>query len=202
MGAVDGETPPIVRRKMSEVSLINNFREAKGCGRDEVLGILSRYQGELQSIRDPSQKSLLHIACEIMDFIVVKTLVEQYALDVNEQDSQGNTPLHIACQNQMVQTVVYLTKAPSCDPNSRNNDGFTPLHIAARNGPGIIITHLLTMPTLDRGVLDREGRDAITIIRNDPVLASSLDRKMSTVSLSSTSSLKSSEDREVKRKGN
>lgn len=185
---LDGPTPPIVRRKLSEISLIKDFNQAREHSRDEVVNLLSHFDGELISIRDSGQRSLLHIACEDMDFIVVKLLVEQYKLGINERDACGNTPLHVACLNQKVQNVIYLVNLPSCDPNIRNADGLTPLHIVARNGPGILITHLLTMPNLDRSLQDKEGRDAISIIRSDPLLAPSLDRKISTASLSSVSS--------------
>lgn len=201
MEMVDVDTPPNVRRKLSEVALLREFSQAKGHSRDAVLKILHRFQGDLKNVRDPSQKSLLHIACEIMDFIVVKFLIEQHDLGINEQDSCGNTPLHIACLNQKVQTVIFLVKEPGCDPNIRNSDGLTPLHVAARTGPGIIITHLLTMPALDRSLEDGEGRDAIAIICSDPNLAPSLDRKVSTASMGGVSVSSRGSIGDVHRKG-
>jgi hypothetical protein len=198
---LDCETPPIVRRKLSEISLLNDFNKAKG-SRDEITRLLSLFEGNLQTIRDPQQKSLLHIACEDMDFIVVKLLVEKYKLGVNIRDATGNTPLHVACLNQKAQTVLYLSKLPSCDPNVRNSDGLTPLHIVAESGPGIIISHLVSMPALDRTLEDEEGRTAISIIQSDPKLAPSLDRKRSTASIGTfSSSSRRSSEVELGRKG-
>lgn len=201
---LDGETPPIVRRKMSEVSLLHDFSQAKMQSREELIDLLSSFNGDVKSIHDVEEKSLLHLACESMDFIIVKVLVEQYQLDLNAQDCQGNTPLHIACLNQKTQIAIYLIKSPSCDPNIRNSDCLTPLHIAAQTGQGVLISHILTMPSLDRNLEDKEGWTAIDIIRNDPKLAPYLNRKISSTSMASLGSLPSSgrrsSDGEVKGK--
>lgn len=168
---------------VNQEQLLNDFREAKGCTVAEAKDILRAFQGNVKDIRDPSRKSLLHIACAVMDFRVVKLLVEEYGLEIDDQDSSGNTPLHIACSSQKVQSVMYLVNNSLCDPNVRNNEGLTPLHAASRHGPMGLLKHLLSIKGLDTTVKDSSGRTAIEIIQSNPQLTPSLEKQTSTVSL-------------------
>lgn len=195
---LDGATPPMVKKNFLEASvLLEEFKKAKGKSTEEILEILERHREVLKDARDEKGRSLLHLACKLMEYRIVRKLVEDYDFEINRQDANGDTPLHIACRAEKTQSVIFLTKVSGCDPNVKNRNGSTPLHIAARKGPVLLITHLLAMGNLDRSITDKEGRDAISVIRDDPRLAPSLDRKISTASLGSISLMSGCESRKT-----
>ena len=170
------------------MTVLRQFSEAKGHPLEDIKGMLSWYSGDLRSIRNNKKKSLLHLACEDMDFRTVKYLVEECKFPLNEQDSGGNTPLHIACSAEKIQSAMYLSLQSSCNPNIKNSEGMTPLHIATKRRQIILIKHLLDLGKVDRTVKDPSGKTAVEIIRQDPELAPCLTRKTSTTSLSTATS--------------
>ncbi len=54
---------------------------------------------------------------------VVRTLINDYGLDVNARDNEGCTPLHLAFDKTIAESLV----ANGADINARDNDGLTPL---------------------------------------------------------------------------
>ena len=65
---------------------------------------------------------------------IVKLLCPSSSSEVNDQDSEGNTPLHMACTKELEDLVVYLIDEVHCDINFTNSRNELPLHIAIRNG--------------------------------------------------------------------
>lgn len=177
------ETLPNLNNESHEATVLRQFSEARGCPLEDIKGILSRYSGDLRTIYNESKKNLLHLACEEMEFRIVKYLIEKHDFSLTEQDQDGNTPLHIAISAEKVQTALYLLAHPYCDPNIKNEEGLTPLHVATRMKHTILINYMLGLSRLDRTVQDSNGRTAVEVIRGDPELAECLVRKTSTVSL-------------------
>ena len=91
-----------------------------------------------QSVLNNNHQMPLHIACEKGNLEMVKLVSSQPELDVNLQDSAGNTPLHLACKSEWNNADVlpcfrYLLLDKGCSVNIQNNQKQSPLHILLRN---------------------------------------------------------------------
>ena len=78
-----------------------------------------------------SGRTLLHHACQVGHFDVVKYLTDEQQFNPSCQDENGTTPLHLASRFGTLETVKFLTDEKHCDPLCRNKSGDTPLHWAA-----------------------------------------------------------------------
>ncbi|GAB1200473.1 hypothetical protein APSETT444_009846 [Aspergillus pseudonomiae] len=65
---------------------------------------------------------------------VVSLLLLQRGVNVNVQDSRGQTPLHIAAQCGHLGVVRLLLATEHIDVNARDHHGSTPLHVASEKG--------------------------------------------------------------------
>ncbi|KOC08266.1 Ankyrin repeat protein [Aspergillus flavus AF70] len=65
---------------------------------------------------------------------VVSLLLLQRGVNVNVQDSRGQTPLHIAAQCGHLGVVRLLLTTEHIDVNARDHHGSTPLHVASEKG--------------------------------------------------------------------
>jgi Ankyrin repeats (3 copies) len=68
--------------------------------------------------------------------------IEQLGTDINQQDTNGDTPLYRAVARND-KSMVRLLLEKEADPRIKNNDGFTPLHRAVINGDEGIVSMLL-----------------------------------------------------------
>ena len=72
----------------------------------------------------------------------VMKFLEQFKVEVNSLDKNGNTPIHYAADSGHLEVVKHL--APQLKhKNKPNQNGYTPLHLAAKNGHHKIVEHLL-----------------------------------------------------------
>ncbi len=124
----------------------------------------------MRNVFDVDMKSLLHLACELMDFRVVKLLVEKYNFNPNDQDVAGNTALHIASKAGKSQIVVYLLGYPACDPNIRDRGGYTAYHLAFLGGRNSITRFFKKCKRMDHAVVEEVKR--ISISGNNPGIGS------------------------------
>ena len=124
---------------------------------------LQMYESQciLRSVYDVDMKSLLHLACELMDFRVVRMLVEKYNFNPNDQDIGGNTALHIACKAHKTQTVMYLLGTPTCNPNIRDRGGRTALHIASTSSRNSITRFFLNCKRMDQEIVEEVRRTSV-----------------------------------------
>lgn len=65
---------------------------------------------------------------------MVSLLLLQRGVNVNVQDSRGQTPLHIAAQCGHLGVVRLLLTTEHIDVNARDHHGSTPLHVASEKG--------------------------------------------------------------------
>ena len=98
------------------------------CNNDDQISLNKRHQIPL------------HIACKHGNLEIIKLVSSQLqsGLDMNIQDSAGNTPLHIACKSKWNKTdelpcFRYLLLEKGCSINIQNNQMQSPLHILLRN---------------------------------------------------------------------
>ena len=98
--------------------------------------LIENSSGDLSLINNGRHQLPLHIACKHGNLEIIKLVSSQPGLDVNLQDSAGNTPLHIACKSEWHQKKTdvlscfrYLLLEKRCSLNIQNNQKQLSLHI-------------------------------------------------------------------------
>jgi hypothetical protein len=74
-----------------------------------------------------------HVQTHTYKHITLRFLIDQDDMDINVQNSDGNTPLHIALES-VQETISMLLIHHGADVSVANNVGRTPLHFAALQG--------------------------------------------------------------------
>ena len=91
-------------------------------------------------------------------------------INVNAQDSQGNTLLHMLCNGENFKNIDLilnrnvlqrLLKFPDIDVNIRNNEGNTALQCAIQSKNTYIIEELLSNPHFDTGISNSNGNSLL-----------------------------------------
>ena len=62
------------------------------------------------NVRGFLSRSLLHSACAGGNVSLVETLIREHKADINDKDSENNTPLHVAAFNGKKEVVLALIK--------------------------------------------------------------------------------------------
>lgn len=78
------------------------------------------------------RETILHYAVQIAPLATIQTLVEspQYKLDINAQDSDGNTPLHLAVAAGRLNVVKYFLSLADINDTVLNADRKQPVELA------------------------------------------------------------------------
>lgn len=88
----------------------------------------------------------LHMYISLGNYQAVENLLKSTPLDINQQDTNGNTPLHIATIKNNLQIVQLLLKYGA--KNIPNHQSYSPTDIAA-NFPNRQIWSILTEPWIN-----------------------------------------------------
>src|SRR5690606_36120825 len=130
---------------------------------------------EVKSV-NKNHKTLLHLASELGNKMLVKELIEKYNLDLNCCDDNEVTPLHLAAQNLHKDVIEYLLERNEKERkeiykdengdfdaeayvNWPDNKGETALHKVFKNGKvDIEIAKLLVQNGADISLEDNEKR--------------------------------------------
>ena len=110
-----------------------NFKMALENESDEIALGLFDY-GYDPKAKDEHGRSLLHIACEKGRLGVVRALILNQHLELDDQDSDGNTPLVLAAKNGREEVVLASINEFGCDPNNKDSKGRSLLHVALYGG--------------------------------------------------------------------
>ncbi len=116
---------------MNGMTTISELKEAIENGQKEtVVSLLTQYDKT-----DLLGTDTLHTICRNGWLDIVKHLIEQKHLDLEEKDSvHGATPLHFACTSGNTGLVKYLINVCLCDHLIVSDDHFTTLHCAVMGG--------------------------------------------------------------------
>jgi len=125
------------RRRTSLAALIQTYKF-----------LLSKYNFDFQALDAPygNKKTLLHTVCEISttrerELEALMQFLIEAGVNINQQDSGGNTSLHIAVNTSLSATRTLLKFSPEL--NIFNNSGQTPLLKACQLGSDLIVPILL-----------------------------------------------------------
>ena len=88
-------------------------------------------------------QTLLHLACQRGNLLIVKEIIKHNACDCNAKDAKGMTPLHVACLKNTMEIAKVLLAHLKMDVNIQNIYGAIPLHIACANDNPDIVTLLM-----------------------------------------------------------
>lgn len=78
------------------------------------------------------KETILHYAVQVASLATIQHLVsnsEKYSLDINAQDTQGNTPLHLAASSSRLDVVKYLLLLPTINDTIVNLDKKQPVEV-------------------------------------------------------------------------
>lgn len=113
------------------------------------------------SVRHGSSRlgmSPLHLACKRVHADIVKLLIVQPNIDVDQRDIHGMVPLHHACLHNADTIVDILLKIPGIIINAQTKSTQkTPLHDACMLGNVMCISRLLRAPGIRASIRDSRG---------------------------------------------
>eukprot|EP01006_Ploeotia_vitrea_P057341 TRINITY_DN68171_c4_g2_i1.p1 TRINITY_DN68171_c4_g2~~TRINITY_DN68171_c4_g2_i1.p1 ORF type:complete len:837 (+),score=92.35 TRINITY_DN68171_c4_g2_i1:55-2565(+) len=128
----------------------------------EIVKLLLEH-GASPGLKDENRLTPLHIASHNGFVNIVKLLLEQDKLDVNDVDSGESTALHRACAKGHAEVVSALLEAPHLETASVDRLGFTPLQHAAMHASVDCIQALLTNDYVKHAI-DKPKPDGFTAL--------------------------------------
>lgn len=91
---------------------------------------------------DPKIQSLMHLAVHNQDYVELQQILRTENVDINEFNSNGQTPLQVACLSGNF-NLVKLIMSQGADPTLSSRDGFTTIHCATFAGSSEIFQYIL-----------------------------------------------------------
>lgn len=111
--------------------------------------------GALLNLRDGLGRTALTYACMNGREFIVRKILSEDMVNINEPDNDGNTPLHHAASSGKPQITEFLVESFvkfGLDIDTRNNLGYTGLLVACKNGFAVSAYYILergkSSPTL------------------------------------------------------
>lgn len=111
---------------------------------------------EVTSARDSYGRSILHHASQSGHLDLVKHMTDSLDMDVNLQDSSGETPLALACATGRLEVAMHLLSKGASPSLRQEPDGTSALHRAA-NAPKPELIDLLIDAGADVAVSSKTG---------------------------------------------
>ncbi|CAI4054676.1 oxysterol-binding protein related protein SWH1 SKDI_01G0900 [Saccharomyces kudriavzevii IFO 1802] len=119
----------VVSKPLLKLKLLDALRQGSFPNLEDLL------QRQFQPLDDPNVQQVLHLmlhyAVQVAPMAVIRDIVRHWAspgstlldihLDLNEQDSNGNTPLHIAAYQSRGDIVAFLMEQPTINDCVLNN---------------------------------------------------------------------------------
>ena len=111
---------------------------------------------EVMGARDAFGRSILHHASQAGHLALVKHMTDHLSMDVNLQDSSGETPLALACATGSLVVAKHLLSKGASPSLRKEPDGTAPLHRAA-NAPSPELIDLLIDAGAEVAVASKTG---------------------------------------------
>ena len=135
-----GPVREILQHESCNASIVNAQNEtalhtASQCGKlDSAELLLLTGKCSHEDIKEAIEVNLLlHQAVATNRLELVKTLLKVPGCNINEFNSDEETPLHVACRSDF-EVFKLLTADSRCDLNAQNKNGLTALHITIASG--------------------------------------------------------------------
>ncbi|XP_057299528.1 serine/threonine-protein phosphatase 6 regulatory ankyrin repeat subunit B-like [Hydractinia symbiolongicarpus] len=100
---------------------------------------------------------------------VLKVLINHDVTNINNVNSNNNTPLHFASSFGRIVCVKLLLSIPHIDVNIRDRCNNTPLHLASRDGHTDCVKLLLSIPHIDINIRNKWYQTAYDVARNNSI---------------------------------
>ena len=111
--------------------------EACKNGASRIVGHVLDNEGSLLKLKTSQGNSLLHLASQSSNIILVERLVEKMKkekVDLYSVNNSKETSLHVACGVGTTEITIYLVEEARFDHTHPNGDGLTVLHISCKVG--------------------------------------------------------------------
>ena len=118
--------------------------------------------GAIADIMDNVGKTPLHVAAKCCSTQILRLLLLERNLDVNEQDADGRTVMHWVAAVDST-SVVHLLLEQGADLALRDQDGRTPMHVAAFCGCHQVLCVLLGSREFDINKTDGSGNTILDL---------------------------------------
>ncbi|XP_041359209.1 inversin-B-like [Gigantopelta aegis] len=122
--------------------------------------------GASLNVKDNMERTALSYACMNGREGIVARILKEDVLDINEPDTDGNTPLHhstLSSNPKIVEMLVEAFKKFGLNADRRNNLGYTALLLACKFGhyvsAHILLTRIQASPTLRDGEMYLNAAD-------------------------------------------
>ena len=119
--------------------------------------VTNKLNKEHATIYDQRGAGLLLIACKNGHAEAVKLLLAQDGIEINKENSDGETPLFMACFYGHAEAVKLLLAHPGIDINIASSKGTTPLVMACQKGHVEAVKLLLAHPGIEINKASPDG---------------------------------------------
>lgn len=113
--------------------------------------------------------TILHYASAKGKLDIVKAIIENSDIDINEGDGSGDSPLILASRCACDGVVSYLLKLPQIRVNKTNKGGSTALHCAARNKHMKIVKTLIKTKNVRLDLRTNKHMNFLDLLFGQPV---------------------------------
>ncbi|XP_062711319.1 uncharacterized protein LOC134289472 isoform X2 [Aedes albopictus] len=130
-----------------------------------LIGKDSKYLPDYKIING-DVNTLFYIAAFLGKMEIIQMLRDDYAADVNAQDSDGNTPLLLAARRgkwELVKMLINKHSKNSADYKIANKAGQTHIHLAAEGGHTKIVKMLIDDYAADVNAQDNDGNTPLLL---------------------------------------
>lgn len=124
---------PQLSASLLKLKLLDALRGGDTDKIDSIIDELSSCKATLQT-QDITQlkQTVLHYAVQVASLSTIQYLVnnaDKFSLDINAQDTQGNTPLHLAASSSRLDVVKYLLSLSNINDTIVNLDKKQPVEV-------------------------------------------------------------------------
>eukprot|EP00300_Choanocystis_sp_HF-7_P008869 c1614_g1_i1.p1 GENE.c1614_g1_i1~~c1614_g1_i1.p1 ORF type:complete len:213 (+),score=31.32 c1614_g1_i1:109-747(+) len=109
----------------------------------------------------------LHVAAQLGDVELVRTLLTQWRIPAEAKTNAGSTPLHFAAMEGQTGTMSVLISEASVNANARDMNGWTPLHLAAYDLRHEAVALLLATPGVRIAAQNDDGATAAMLVEEN-----------------------------------